>query len=147
MNSAAKLRPVRAQMIILPKIVDVQETLNIFLRRYFAWMIDAAFILALGLIISLSVKREWIQASDLLSIIWAVYGTLLEASSWQGTIGKRLMRLKVMTNNGHRISIYRSLVRNSFRILPELLMFSILWVFFTTGRQAMHDKFTGTFVE
>ena len=125
----------------------MQVTLIMLLRRYFAWMIDAAFVLALGLIFSLVFGQRPFGSNDIINIAWVIYGTLLDASSWQGTIGKRILRMKVMTENGNKISLFRSAIRNSFRIFPVFMFFSALWLLFSSGRQCLHDKFAGTIVE
>jgi uncharacterized RDD family membrane protein YckC len=49
----------------------------------------------LGLLISLS----------LLLVIWIAYGALLESSSWQATIGKRITGLRVYNSAGGRLSL------------------------------------------
>jgi len=57
-------------------------------------------------------------AFSLLVLPFTLYYTLLEQSPWQGTIGKRIMKLKVVTAQGSRIGFARSLVRNAFKFLP-----------------------------
>jgi uncharacterized RDD family membrane protein YckC len=55
-----------------------------------------------------------------------LYEALLTASSWQGTVGKRLLRLKVVDEAGNRISFARSTGRFFAKILSQL----ILWIGF-----------------
>jgi uncharacterized RDD family membrane protein YckC len=71
-------------------------------RRYLARAIDSIIIGALA-VLMLSVLGGP-TAADLLStllnlfallILWIGYGTLLESSPWQATLGKRLMGLRV----------------------------------------------------
>lgn len=47
-----------------------------------------------------------------------VYFSLTEASAWQGTVGKRLRRLRVAGCNGGRIGLRRAFLRSAIKFLP-----------------------------
>jgi uncharacterized RDD family membrane protein YckC len=47
-----------------------------------------------------------------------LYFALLEASTWQGTVGKRLLRLRVTARDGSRLGLWRSLLRSAVKFLP-----------------------------
>lgn len=46
------------------------------------------------------------------------YFTIMEQSSGRGTIGKRLMKIRVETMEGIKLSFARSLARSSVKFLP-----------------------------
>jgi uncharacterized RDD family membrane protein YckC len=117
------------------------------IRRYFAWMIDALLIILLWGLLHSIFKTSFFNSNVFLGALWAIYGALSDASSRQGTIGKRYMGLIVMTEYGDRISLYRALIRNSFRVIPELMFIGVFWLLFSSGKQGLHDKFAATYVE
>lgn len=47
-----------------------------------------------------------------------VYFSLAEASAWQGTVGKRLRRLRVAGHKGERIGLKRTFLRSAIKFLP-----------------------------
>jgi len=76
-----------------------------------------------------------------------LYEALLTASSLQGTIGKRMLRLKVTDETGNRISFARS----TGRFFAKILSYMILWigfimVAFTDKKRGLHDMLAGTLV-
>jgi uncharacterized RDD family membrane protein YckC len=81
-----------------------------------------------------------------LAIVISVYFTLFEASVWQATPGKRLLRLYVTDLNGRRISFRRALVRNLARQLSGFLFIGYLLAGFTEKKQALHDLLAGSLV-
>jgi uncharacterized RDD family membrane protein YckC len=80
-----------------------------------------------------------------------VYVALCESSAWQGTIGKRRMRLFVTDTMGARISTGRSIVRSLVRVLhyafpPLPFILSAITVGVTAKHKAVHDYVAGTVV-
>jgi len=67
----------------------------------------------------------------LLTLPMTLYFSVMEASSWSGTLGKRLLRLRVIPRGGKRkVSYLRSLLRSSLKLLPwELAHFAVWNVF------------------
>jgi uncharacterized RDD family membrane protein YckC len=55
------------------------------------------------------------------------YFTLMESSSWKGTIGKRALGLALVTVDHGGLSIYRALGRNALKLLPWELSHTCLW--------------------
>jgi len=60
---------------------------------------------------------------DLLAFVLVIlplvlYFSLFEQSSWQGTIGKRLMKLRVENLNGSKVSLRQSLGRTALKFAP-----------------------------
>jgi uncharacterized RDD family membrane protein YckC len=79
-------------------------------------------------------------------VMWAYYG-LFEASKWQATPGKRLLRLYVTDLNGHPLTFWRASLRYFGRKISELtLFFGYLLAGFTEKKQALHDILAGCLV-
>jgi uncharacterized RDD family membrane protein YckC len=120
-----------------------------------AWGLVAAFrppfagitLLVFGLFLSL--------------IIWIGYGTALEASPWQATIGKRLMGLRVYNSQGGRPAFLQAGGRNLLKDGPFLLLgfipglgfLSLIWLgahvvvlHRSPVYQAIHDRAAHTWV-
>lgn len=80
-------------------------------------------------------------------LLWLVYCALLEASRWQGTIGKRLMGLRVTDAYGHRITLGKSVGRNAFKLISLApLAIGFLRVGWSRDKRAWHDLVAGTIV-
>lgn len=78
-----------------------------------------------------------------------VYSALFEASSWQASIGKRLMHIYVTDKAGKRLGLARSLGRSfGKRIfnLVYLVLVSVITIAVTTEHQAVHDYAARTLV-
>jgi uncharacterized RDD family membrane protein YckC len=76
-----------------------------------------------------------------------LYEALLTASSWQGTVGKRVLRLKVTDEAGSRISFGRATGRFFAKILSQaLLWIGFIMVAFTDRKRGLHDMIAGTLV-
>jgi uncharacterized RDD family membrane protein YckC len=77
---------------------------------------------------------------------WLYYAGL-EASPWQGTIGKRFLRLVVTDRYGRRIDFARATGRYFGKIASALTFFvGYGMVAFTARRQGLHDLMAGTYV-
>jgi uncharacterized RDD family membrane protein YckC len=78
--------------------------------------------------------------------IW-LYFAILESSSWQATVGKKLLGLKVTTLDGRRISFGQATGRFFGKILSGLtLLIGYIMAGFTARKQALHDMIAGTLV-
>jgi uncharacterized RDD family membrane protein YckC len=78
--------------------------------------------------------------------IW-LYHAWLESSAWQGTVGKRLLGLRVTSMTGERISFWHASGRFFGRILGTLPFFAgYLTMLFTERKQALHDLIASTLV-
>ena len=76
-----------------------------------------------------------------------LYEALLTASSWQGTVGKRILRLKVVDEAGNRISFARSTGRFFAKILSQLILWiGFIMVAFTDKKRGLHDMIARTLV-
>jgi len=76
-----------------------------------------------------------------------LYHAFMESSSWQGTIGKKALSLRVTDLNGQRISFARATGRYFGSILSAMIcLIGYLMVAFTEKKQGLHDMLAGTLV-
>ncbi|TMC11885.1 MAG: RDD family protein [Chloroflexi bacterium] len=81
-----------------------------------------------------------------LVLAWLYYAGM-ESAAWQGTVGKRIMRLVVTDNYGRRIGFGRATGRFFAKILSGLILFvGYLMVAFTERKQGLHDLMASTLV-
>jgi uncharacterized RDD family membrane protein YckC len=75
------------------------------------------------------------------------YGVVCEASPWSGTIGKRLVGIRVVDEYGERLSLTTSAIRNLVKIVSlAVLGLGCLATLWHPGGRAWHDRLAGTFV-
>ena len=77
-----------------------------------------------------------------------LYRALFESGKHQATPGKMALRIKVVGEDGHRISFWRATGRTFARILSAnpTLNFGYLMAGFTRHNQTLHDLITRTYV-
>ncbi len=82
----------------------------------------------------------------LVAIGW-LYEALLTSSSWQATLGKKILGLKVTDEMGNRISFARATGRHFAKILSVMTCFiGFIMAGFTDRKRALHDMVAGTLV-
>ena len=79
-------------------------------------------------------------------MISVLYYAGMNASKWQGTLGKMIVGVKVTDLNGQRISFGRSLGRFLATILSGVLYIGYIIAGFTEKKQSLHDLIAGTVV-
>lgn len=83
---------------------------------------------------------------QLVLVHW-LYFALQESSSRQATFGKRLLGLRVVTQNGASVSFVRASVRYFAKYLSGSICFlGFIMAAFTPKHQALHDLLAETFV-
>lgn len=76
-----------------------------------------------------------------------LYEALLTSSSWQATVGKRVLRLKVTDDFGNRISFARATGRFFAKILSQWIMcIGFIMIAFTDRKRGLHDMICNTLV-
>jgi len=76
-----------------------------------------------------------------------LYHAFLESSSWQGTIGKKVLGLRVTDLNGNQINFGKATGRYFGMIISGMICFvGFFMVAFTEKKQGLHDIMAGTLV-
>lgn len=76
-----------------------------------------------------------------------LYFVFLEAGSGQATIGKQVMKIKVVDAYGQRMTLSKSFIRNLSKILSSLiLLIGFLLILFDDKKRGLHDMIAKTFV-
>jgi uncharacterized RDD family membrane protein YckC len=141
----------------------MQLDLGHWLIRLIAWIIDSiilgiiAFILVLFLLVPFlfvgafaSFYAFWGYiiivplVLGLLSVLYFLYAEV----NWGGTLGKRILGLRVQTVNGGKITYSQSFIRNISKIFWLFLLLDWLIGIATPGdrRQKYSDRMAGTVV-
>ena len=80
-------------------------------------------------------------------ILWWVYSAVLQSSAWQATVGKKAVGLKVVDENGKRISFGRATGRYFASFISCLILgIGYMMVGWTSRKQGLHDMIAGTLV-
>ncbi len=70
-----------------------------------------------------------------------------ESSSWQASLGKKILGFKVVDANGQRLTFGRATGRYFVKILSGILLcIGFIMVAFTQKKQGLHDKIANTYV-
>lgn len=127
-----------------------------FGKRFVAYMIDiviimfSAFIVVMVLLFVLSFSSEEAVGQMVMVVYFIVYVSyfiLMESSVKQATLGKRLFKIKVINENGTRLSLINSLGRTLGRLLSGAIMgLGYVMILFTKDKQGLHDKLAKTYV-
>ena len=80
-------------------------------------------------------------------IVWWIYFAVLHSSKWQASVGKKAVGLKVVDENGNRISFGRATGRYFAEFLSALILcIGYMMVGWTKKKQGLHDMIAGTYV-
>ena len=85
----------------------------------------------------------------LASIATILYKPIMEASEYQGTVGKYALGMKVVDKNGQRITMTSSFLRTILYIIGAqgfLLCLGVIMIGFTEYKQGLHDILANTYV-
>jgi len=79
--------------------------------------------------------------------VW-LYEALLTSSSWQGTVGKRMLKLKVTDLAGNKVSFARATGRFFAKLLFRMVLTALIYIVvaFSERKQGLHDMVAGTLV-
>ena len=126
-----------------------------FTKRLLAFLIDRVFIwLMLYIVLGYARGFKLYSLSSLFSIqtifidlLIMVYFVIFETSSWQGTIGKHLLGIRVVTERYHTLTAENAAWRYIWKYVSALvLMLGFIWVIFDPKKQGWHDKLAHTYV-
>lgn len=112
-----------------------------FLRRFFAFMIDALIVFIPSF--AIGVALPYVGAI----VVSFLYYVIFEVSAVQATPGKYLMGIRVTSETGSQLNLTQASIRYFMKIVSGLLMgIGYLIQFFTMKRQALHDLVAGAVV-
>ena len=136
-------------------------------RRFAAVFIDLVFLVlaqltlafaygfAIGLYYGIAEKRpatqeELASAIRIFYVLWLVvvliyYGGMT-SSSYQGTLGKVAMGIKICDLDGRPIGFGRGILRELAKIPSSIFLIGFIMAFFTEKKQALHDILVKTLV-
>ncbi len=81
------------------------------------------------------------------AVVGWLYDALLTSSTWQGTVGKKVLNLKVTDEAGNRISFGRATGRHFAKYLSAMILFiGYFMIAFTDRKRGLHDMIAGTLV-
>jgi len=84
---------------------------------------------------------------DLSLLIYILYCMVADASPLQGTVGKRLLGLRVSDARGNRITIPRSIGRGAVKVASIIPVgLGCLWALWSKDRRTWHDMAAKTLV-
>ena len=120
-----------------------------WIRRFFAGLIDGIVVAVVYLLFVLPLAflgLAWYVAPLLYGAVWVVYSMLLEAL-FSATIGKRLLKLRVVAIDGN-LDVMHCVIRNISKIYWLLFLLDVIIGGVTQGdpRQRLFDRLAGTTV-
>lgn len=112
-----------------------------FGKRFAAALIDGVIFMVVGMIIPVSI-RFFFNA-----VAGALYSILLWVN-WNGqTLGKKLMKIKVVKEDGTALTYSDAVVRYLGYIVSTVVLFiGYLWIIWDEKKQGWHDKIAKTLV-
>jgi len=127
------------------------------ITRFVALVIDKICIYVASSVIGLAIQLIGLISADMAGAFWIVASFILSTGYpiafewyWRGqTIGKRIMRIRVMDEQGLRLNFSQVVVRNILRfvdMLPGLYLLGGLFAFFSMRGQRIGDIAANTIV-
>lgn len=122
-----------------------------FVSRLLAWLADGIILSFGGWIVSLLTGIHIFDVHGGLfwfgDVFTFGYFIVMEAGPRQGTYGKQLLKIKVVDENGNRISYRISVIRSLSKIISAIiLLIGFLMILFDDKKQGLHDRIAGTYV-
>lgn len=121
-------------------------------RRFTAHILDLCFIIlfeaVFGFILVISGASAKLTALSMHGLVFYLslfifswlYYALLESSPLQASLGKKICGLKVVNQDGKRLSFIRAALRFLAVFVSYLSLIGHFLIFFTQKRQTLHDK-------
>lgn len=147
--------------ITTPENIEIEYTLADIGSRSAAAIIDSVIqcLLILILLIGMAIieyfspnfwekNYGWIVGISLLIYGLITYGYFIcmELSSNGQTIGKKVLRLRAIRNNGQSLTLKHSAIRSLFRVFIDILGIGAIMIFFTSEHRRLGDYAASTIV-
>jgi uncharacterized RDD family membrane protein YckC len=79
--------------------------------------------------------------------IWILYNSFMEASKYQGSVGKLALGIIVTDISGNKLNFSKAFVRNICKIISSMILcIGYIMAGFTDKKQALHDIIANTLV-
>ncbi len=109
--------------------------------------LDAAMASADEAIVSEALSNFQSNTLTVNLLVSAIYNVALMVWFNGQTLGKMMLRLRVVKKRGGRITILDALLRNVFGyMISQIFLLGYLWALFDAEKQTWHDKMAGTLV-
>lgn len=80
-------------------------------------------------------------------VIHWLYEALMTSSSWQATVGKKILNLKVTDDAGNRLTFLHATGRHFAKYVSNLTLgIGYIMIAFTDRKRGLHDMIAGTLV-
>ena len=127
------------------------------LQRIAAWIIDliilffvAIFVMGFSFVSSLFMMNVGFIVGGILSMILIVFVyTIALETAWNGqTVGKKIVKIRVVKENGKSITFTEALIRNIFRIIDNQFvgLVGLILILVTEKKQRIGDLIAKTVV-
>jgi uncharacterized RDD family membrane protein YckC len=141
-------RRLAAGMIDLLVLAPVFALLGLLLAAMFGGRVPRLRELGVDWAVELLLGRNPLALGGfaLCAVVGMMYFTLFHAARGQ-TLGKQLLRLRVITKDGERPALLRSLGRTAAGLGSALLCsLGLIWIAFDREKRGLHDWLAGTWV-
>jgi len=102
---------------------------------------------AMRLANGIRVSENLSMAENMAYLLSITYHVALPATPLRGTVGKLIMKLQIVNENGSRISLLQSLWRFIASIFSTLLLFiGYIIIIFHPEKRSLHDLMANTYV-
>ena len=109
--------------------------------------LEAAFLSADEAVIADAMSQLQLNTLIINLLVSGLYNVALMVYFNGQTLGKMMLRLRVVKKRGGRITILDALLRNVFGYtVSQIILLGYLWALFDREKQAWHDKMAGTVV-
>jgi len=125
-------------------------------RRMIAFVLDyftTLVIATIPAVIIFPMKNDEVTDAGLAFqfILFILLCAFMESTKWQGSFGKRIMKIQITTTEGYSISFPRALLRNLLRIVVGysyifIIPLIIQIVRFQKTKKLFHDELSGTVI-
>ncbi|MCP4457743.1 MAG: RDD family protein [Cytophagales bacterium] len=118
-----------------------------FHPRMLAHNIDLLVLLPVFYLIGYFVEHNFLLFI-LCILLYIIYNTIFEMSSWRGTPGKRLQKIKVQADSiENEVTFKHALIRNAAKTLSALPFFyGFVIVVFDQKKRGLHDRMAKTVI-
>jgi len=131
-----------------PKYATILQRIGAFLIDMIIITILSGILIAIGFIGSAAAGTLFFGFALAGFTILFLYFVVLE-TIWEGqTVGKKVLNIRVVKENGKKIKLVDSLLRNILRIIDNQIagVVAVLLIVFTAKRQRLGDLVAGTIV-